>query len=87
MRLQTKTEMCVPYGTEAQVQGSPVASIRLMVRLSEIRTKNKEQRLISIIDLSKNIHDRIIVIIFFCCVDFLFSRMRDSAVIFNHTAR
>ena len=32
--------MC-SYGTEATVQGSQVASIRLMVRLSEIRTKNK----------------------------------------------
>ena len=36
--------MCVPYGTEATVKGSQVESIRLMVRLSEIRTKNKEQR-------------------------------------------
>jgi len=30
--LEAKTEMCVPYGTEAQVHGSQVASIRLMVR-------------------------------------------------------
>ena len=41
--LEAKTEMCVPYGTEATVQGSQVASIRLMVRLSETRKKNKEQ--------------------------------------------
>ena len=32
MRLEAKTEMCVPYGTEAQVHGSQVANIRLMVR-------------------------------------------------------
>ena len=34
VRLEAKTEMCVPYGTEAQVHGSHVASIRLMVRSS-----------------------------------------------------
>ena len=34
MGLEAKTEMCVPYGTEAQVHGSHVASIRLMVRSS-----------------------------------------------------
>ena len=43
MRLEAKTEMCAPYGTEVQVHGSQVASIRLMVRDSQIRTKNKEQ--------------------------------------------
>ena len=31
------------YGTESQVYGSHVASIRLMVKSSLIRTKNKEQ--------------------------------------------
>ena len=42
--LEAKTEICVPYGTKAQVHGSHVESIRLMVRSFLIRTKNKEQR-------------------------------------------
>ena len=32
VRLEAKTGICVLYGTEAQVHGSQVASIRLMVR-------------------------------------------------------
>ena len=43
VRLEAKTDMCVQYGTEATVQGSQVASIRLMVRLSEIRTKENNK--------------------------------------------
>ena len=41
MRLEAKTDMCVPYGTEATVHGSRVVSTRLMVRLSLIRTRTR----------------------------------------------
>jgi len=43
MRLEAKTEMCVPYGTEATVQGSQLASIRLMKRSSEIQKQKQKQ--------------------------------------------